>query len=100
MKEIHENISSIQKYEFIYELSAIRPVQFLLSKKEIRQKEMHLTLHHRKLSMTESLNKDHVVKSLIEIKIKERGKRHVGIERLHKMKFVLELIHSFTVEDV
>lgn len=50
--------------------------------------------------MTESLNKDHVVKSLIEIKIKERGKRHVGIERLHKMKFVLELIHSFTVEDV
>lgn len=100
LKEIHEKMSSIQKYEFIYELSAIRPVQFLLFKKEIRQKEMHLTLHQRKLSMTESFNKDHVVKSLIEIEIKERGKRHVGNERLLKMKLVPEFIHSFTVKGV
>lgn len=96
--EMEMHIVLMQKFEFTYEQSAVIPMQFLLSKKAIRHKKLNLTLHTNKLSMTESLNKDHVMRSLIEVKITENGKRHV--ERLLQIMFVPKLNHFFAVNGV
>lgn len=96
-REIKRYTVLMQKCEVIYEQSAIIPVQFLLSKKASSHKKLDLTLHTSKLFMTESLNKHHVMRSLIDVKITENETRKV--DRLFQKMSVPKLTSSFTVKD-
>lgn len=96
-REIKRYTALMQKCEVIYEQSAIIPVKFLLSKKAICHKKLDLKLHTSKLFMTESLNKDHVMRSLIDVKITENETRQV--DRLFQKMSVPKLTHSFRVKD-
>lgn len=64
--KITKYITSIQRYVHKYEQFEISPLQFLSSIKTAQLPQIHLTLHTSQLSMTESLNKEGVMKSLIE----------------------------------
>lgn len=68
-------IGSLQRYVHIFEQSATRPLQFLLSIKATCLPRLpKLLLHSSQLSMVESLNKEQVIESLSEIKIRNSGK--------------------------
>lgn len=82
-------IGSLQRYVHIFEQSATRPLQFLLSIKATGLPRLpKLLLHSSQLSMIESLNKEQVIESLSEIKIRERGTRCI------KEKILLTLMYA------
>lgn len=98
--EAKKHIASIQRYEDIYEDSAICPVLFLLSIKTTNVSNMYLTHHSSTLSTTETFNHRIVVESLTEIQIVEREKRRMTNELLLKLMSEPVLHSSFTVSDV
>lgn len=73
--ETIRHISSIQRYEHVYEDSAICSVLFLLSSKTTSVSNLHLKNHTSKLSTSGSFNRRIVVESLTEIQREEKGKR-------------------------
>lgn len=100
IRKISRHIAIIKRYEYIYEQSAIRPVQFITKKTIFSQFSPHLIVHSTQLSMTESLNKEDVLDSLGGIQITERGKRLVGNKPLLKLMSNSEVHQSLTVKDV
>lgn len=96
------HIVSIQTYEKDYENSAFRPLKLILSLKKSIGDRFYLK-YHRKLSMIESLNKDHlngIKKSLSVIKVSKRQKRRLGLGRLLKLMPEAEFHQSFRVSGV
>lgn len=70
--EMNRHLTSIQRYEYIYELSFISPIQFLLSIKTTHPHQINLAIHTSKFYMNESLNQRNVIESLSEVQITER----------------------------
>lgn len=83
--DINKHIVSLQRYVHIYEESAISPVQFMSSIKTAYRSQKHIELYKSQLSMTESLNKEDVMKSLI------------GNDCLLKLRSGVESHKSFTI---
>lgn len=63
--KITKYITSLQRYVHKYEQSANYPLKFLSSIKTAQLPQIHITLHTSRLFMTESLNKESLMKSLI-----------------------------------
>lgn len=63
--KITKYITSLQRYVHKYEQSANCPLKFLSSIKTAQLPQIHITLHTSRLFMTESLNKESLMKSLI-----------------------------------
>lgn len=99
MRKMNIHLAIILRYEHGHELSAIRPIQFLINKSRLPQIQdtPHLTLHTNQLSTTLSLNKEAVIESLSGIQIIERGNRRVGKDCLLKLMSSPELYQSFRV---
>uniref|UniRef100_K1PP94 Tripartite motif-containing protein 2 n=1 Tax=Magallana gigas TaxID=29159 RepID=K1PP94_MAGGI len=99
--EINRHIVSLQGYEHRY----VQPdftfsaLQFLLFIKTAIPK-IYFKLHTSQLSMTESLNKEDVMESLIAIQITERGNRRVGNQCLLKLTSGAEFHQSLTVTGI
>lgn len=62
--KITKYITSLQRYVHKYEQSANCPLKFLSSIKTAQLPQIHITLHTSRLFMTESLNKESLMKSL------------------------------------
>lgn len=96
------HIVTIQTYEKDYENSAITPLKLILSLKKSKVDRLYLK-YHSKLSMTESLNTDHldgIKNSLSVIKVSKRQKRRLGLGRLLKLMPEAEFHQSFRVAGV
>lgn len=83
---MNRHLTSEQKYGHQYEQPAISRLRFLSSIKKARFSQVHLTPHNNQVSMTKSLKKRDVMKSLSVIQITKRGKRRVGNKCLLKLK--------------
>lgn len=95
-------IVSLQRYVERYEQPAFTfsALQFLSFIKTARLLQLQRSVHIRKLSMTEAVNKEDVIKSLSDIKITERGNRRVENACLLKLKSVPKIHQSLTVTGV
>nr|XP_034318493.1 uncharacterized protein LOC117686817 isoform X2 [Crassostrea gigas]XP_034318494.1 uncharacterized protein LOC117686817 isoform X2 [Crassostrea gigas] len=100
-KEMIRHIGSLRRYEHRYVQPAFTfsVLQFLSFTKTALPKK-HITLHTNQLSMTESLNKEDMMKSLSAIQITERGNRRVGNQCLLKLTSGADLHQSLTVKGV
>lgn len=97
--KIIRNLISIEIYQQIYEQSATRSVCFLRSKRETILQQIKLR-HHIQLSMVGYVCEENVIDVLSEIQIKEREKRHVGMESLIKLLTIPEMHQSLTVKNI
>ncbi|XP_052692429.1 uncharacterized protein LOC128170707 [Crassostrea angulata] len=99
--KMSRHIVRLRRYEHKYVQPAFTfsALQFLSFTKTALP-QIHLTLHTRQLSMTESLNKEDVMESLSAIQITERGNRRVGNQCLLKLTSGAELHQSLTVTGV
>lgn len=91
------HLTRIQRYEQIYEQSAINPVQFLLLKKTACLCQINLAYHTSKHAMTESLNKNDVKELLTDIYITQKERRHSGNDRFLKLMPRPELHQSLRI---
>ncbi|XP_052696100.1 uncharacterized protein LOC128174628 [Crassostrea angulata] len=80
--ETYRYIAILQRYEQIYQQSAVSPLKFISCTKKDRLPKILLTLHTTKLLMLGSLNKKGVTELLNAIQMKERGKRHIRNDQL------------------
>lgn len=92
-------MTSIERYQQIYEQSATRSIRFLQSKRETILLKIKLG-HHRQLSMVGYVCKENVIGVLSEIQIKVREKRHVGNESLLKLLTTPEMHQFMRVKNV
>lgn len=93
----------IQRYEQTkYQYSSNKPVQFLINKTRIPEITVRrsLRIHTSQFSMTDSLNKEDVMESLIVVIVKKRETRRVENNRLLKLISGPEIIQFFYVSDV
>ncbi|XP_065937108.1 tripartite motif-containing protein 2-like [Magallana gigas] len=107
--KMSRHIGRLRRYEHRYVQPAFTfsALQFLSFTKTALRKDIktalpqiHLTLHTRQLSMTESLKKEDVMESLSAIQITERGNRRVGNQCLLKLMSGAELHQSLTLKGV
>ncbi|XP_061188351.1 uncharacterized protein LOC133196481 [Saccostrea echinata] len=82
---IKRHISIIQKYEHSYELSAKRPVQFLLSIKKISISNRLHNYDTFAIIFNEEIKTWDVTEFLIKFEVMERRKRRVGSEEMLKL---------------
>lgn len=76
--EMNSYVSSIQRFEHIYEHASTRPIQFIKQKYELEtQKSPHLSHHTKRFLENEQLNRKDVIKLLTDIKFREKGRRCV-----------------------
>lgn len=99
MKIMNRHIAIILSYEHRYEQSAIRPIHFLINKARLPNIQVgrNIILHTSQISISESFNKDDVIKSHpseSEIQIREKGKRRVENECVLTLMPVPELHQS------
>lgn len=86
-KKLNKHLVCIQSFEHIYEQSTINPVQFLKIKSRVLQLRDSpiFTIHTYHFSINNAINKMDVMESLVDIKTRDGGKRHVQNERLLKL---------------
>lgn len=92
-------LASIQSYENIQEQSAMKPIQFLMSKNK-HPRNRTLRNHTSKLLMSQEINKEMVIQLFTPIELKQGGKRRVVNEDLLKLMPSPEIHKSLTVTDV
>lgn len=96
--EIGRQITSIKKYEQVYEYSALMPVQFLKLIKKPHFPPIHLSKHSR-VFFTESLNKKNWIELRSRIQIYEGAKRCVKDKCWSKLMSGLDFLRIFTMGD-
>lgn len=93
-KRIDKLLHIIQSFEQLYEQSAMRPEQFLLSRKKTHFNKLEDIYHLRQLSflfMSESPRKKTLIDALAEIQFKEGGKRCLQNDLLLNRTFKIKI---------
>lgn len=93
-KELERYFSVLQRFEQNDEHSYIRPVQFLsfIKKTDMQDVKFHKP-YHKRLYMTDSINRNNL-KKLLSGKLDKIGVRSIGNERLLNLMQTPELQHS------